>query len=220
MDLGRLVRRLREESTDPFEGGFDLRRASFLFKRRLFNSRLDLTHVTVEDLGLSPEIANRYDHSGGPDLELVLNELRFGRRDAILDVGAGKGGALLTFYKYSPRRLAGVELSQELVDIARGNFRSFHVRGIEYFCGDAAEFEEYGSFNYLYMFNPFPAPTMRRVMAVLDDALRVHEYEKVTLIYRNPVCHEEVVASGSFSLVKTYVHSWNPINVYSARIHP
>ena len=215
MDLSRL-KRLRGESTDPVEGGFDLRRASFLFKRRLLGRHLDLAHVTVDDLGLSPEIANRYDDSGGPDLELVLNELRLSRRDAAVDVGAGKGGALLTLFKYSPRRLAGVELSPQMVDIAKKNFGSLRVRGIELVCCDAAEFTEYHSFNFVYMFNPFPAATMRRVMAALDDALKVHEYDTVTLIYRNPVCHEEVVASGSFSLVTTYTHSWNPINVYVA----
>ena len=110
-----------------------------------------------------------------------------------------------------------MELSPQLVDIARTNLRSLHVRGIELVCCDAAEFQDYRSFNYLYMANPFPAATMRRVMDTLEDALRVHEYDKVTLVYLNPVCHEEVVASGSFSLVTTYTHGWNPINVYVAR---
>ncbi len=215
MDLSRL-KRLWRESTYPVEGGFDFRRASFLVKRRLFGRNLDLAPVTVDDLGLSPETANRYDDSGGPDLELVLTELRFGRRDAAVDVGSGKGGAMLTLYKYSPRRLAGVELSPEMADIARRNLRSLRVHGIEIVCCDAAEFVDYRSFNFVYMFNPFPAATMRRVMDALDDALKVHEYDNVTLIYRNPVCHEEVVASGSFSLVTTYTHSWNPINVYVA----
>ena len=110
-----------------------------------------------------------------------------------------------------------MELSPQLVDIARKNLRSLHVRGIELVCCDAAEFEEYRLFNYVYMFNPFPAATMRRVMSTLEGALKVHEYDTVTLIYRNPTCHEEVVASGSFSLVATYTHSWKPINVYVAR---
>lgn len=217
MELGRLVQRLREESFDPVHGGFDRRRASLLAKRRLFGGRVDLDSVTLADLGLSPEFANRYDDSGGADLELVLNDLRFGSQDAVVDVGAGKGGALLTLYKYSPRHIVGVELSPQLVDRARENLRSLHIRGIELVCCDAADFEDYRFFNYVYMFNPFPAPTMRQVMDKLERSLAVHKYTKVIVLYRNPTCHEEVVASGCFSLVATYTHSWQPINVYVAR---
>lgn len=193
-----------------------------MVRRRLFGRRVDLTPVALAELGLSPDIANRYDDSGGAELELVLNAQGFGRKDAVIDVGAGKGGTLLTFYGYSPRRIAGVELSPLLVEVAASNLRSLRARGVELYCCDAAEFREYGSFSYVYLFNPFPAGTMRQVMARLEGALDDHQYENVTLIYRNPVCHEEVVASGSFALIATYTHSWNPINVYVARArsHP
>lgn len=215
--LRRLIRRLREETTDPIGGGLDLRRSTLLVRRRLFGRRLDLESVrSLADLGLSPLTAHGYDDSSGRDLELVLNDLRLGRNDAVVDVGAGKGGALLTLFKYAPRRVVGVELSPKLVEAAKKNVRSLHVWGIEIIHCDAAEFTHYRRFNYIYMFNPFPARTMRRVMDAIEASLPVHVYETVTLLYRNPICHEEVVASGLFSLVATYTHSWNPINVYVA----
>jgi|SRR5260370_19691020 len=141
-----------------------------------------------------------YSLSGKRFLEGALKKLPITSDDALLDFGCGKGGALVTFSKYPFRKLGGIELSSQLYTIAQNNMARLKLAHVELFCCDAAEFTALDDYTYLYFFNPFSSavmePVIRNVIASLQSRPR-----KLTIIYKNPVCHDIIMKTGVF--VKT-----------------
>lgn len=99
--------------------------------------RLDYSY----DNFVSTKDGNYHAHSGGPPLEKVIRELHVPKGSVALDLGVGKGIAAMTLSPYF-ESVIGVDLSSELIDIARRNLARMHVRNIELFCADARVFNE------------------------------------------------------------------------------
>ena len=94
-------------------------------------------------------------------------------RFRFVDVGSGKGRALLLASGYPFREILGVELSPQLDRIARANIHTYaparsDVRSI---LGDAAEFHWPPGPLVVYMWNAFTGPVMERVLKNLEAAL-------------------------------------------------
>jgi hypothetical protein len=127
------------------------------------------------------------DHarSDGPDLHgLSLGDFAF------VDLGSGKGRALLMASDYPFRRIVGVELLPSLHKIAQENLSKYrsesqHCFVLESICGDATEFRFPAEPLALYLFNPFPESGLRRVLANLQQSLRDHP-RTVYVLYQNP----------------------------------
>ena len=190
--------------------------ATLAYLVRMHWHGVDLSVTYQADLGLSPERSNWSSSSGGPFLARVLREMHIGANDSIIDIGSGKGGALITMSAFPFSRMAGVEISDALVAIARENFRRLGLSGIELICTDAAEFTDYDGFNYIYMYNPFPAqvvvPVVRHITASLSRVPR-----DLTVLYKFPVGHDVFVDSGCFEMVKQFPVGGSFLNVYRAR---
>lgn len=115
-----------------------------------------------------------------------------------LDLGSGKGRALLMASDFPFRRILGVELVPELHRIALDNIRKYHspaqlCHTIESCCADAAEFVFPREPLVLYLFNPFPQSLLRRFLANLEESLR-QSPRPVFLLYHNPLL-EPLLAS-------------------------
>lgn len=87
-----------------------------------------------------------------------------------IDMGSGKGRAVLVASKLPFRKCIGVELNPELNAIAAQNFAAWHQSGsarspLEAVCHDATEFEFPAGPGLVYLFNPFAA----NVLALLLD---------------------------------------------------
>jgi SAM-dependent methyltransferase len=114
-----------------------------------------------------------------------------------IDLGSGKGRALLLAAEAGFRRVIGVELLPELHRIAAENvakFRAAHgAAAIELHCGDARTFAFPSQRTVLFLFNPFPEATLG---AVLDrfDASIASDPRPACVLYHNPV-HEHVLAA-------------------------
>lgn len=145
----------------------------------------------------------------------TLREAGVGTQDRILDVGCGKGAALRAMLRLSPQRLAGIELSPAIGEIARRNFAILGQGEVEIITADALRYDGYGGFNVLYAYNPLPVD---RVPAMLAAIRRCHAPgRELTLIYANPVGHEAVAASGLFSTWrKVPGFAGNPVHIYRA----
>jgi SAM-dependent methyltransferase len=108
-----------------------------------------------------------------------------------IDIGSGKGRALLMASEYPFRRILGVELLPALHGKAQeniGKYRSETQRcvAIESICMDAAEFEFPAGPLLLFLFNPLPESGLRRVLANLERSLRRHR-RRVYVLYHNPL---------------------------------
>lgn len=168
--------------------------------------RVDFRPVSVEALGLQEEHSHCHTSSGGLALARVLRKLDVKPTDRIVDVGSGKGGALVTLSRFPFSKIAGVELSEPLHKIAETNMRKLGIRNVELHCYDAVSFPGYDDFNYIYMYNPFPGPTMASFMQSISESLR-RRPRALVVIYCNPIFHEEVSDSGLFGTVTDFQKS-------------
>jgi hypothetical protein len=114
-----------------------------------------------------------------------------------IDLGSGKGRTLLMASGYPFGRIAGVELLQELNEVAIQNvarYRSEEQKcfNIESFAGDARDFVFPSEPTVLYLFNPFPEHVLRAVLSNLRQSLPVAPRE-VYVIYHNLI-FEQVFA--------------------------
>ena len=91
-----------------------------------------------------------------------------------IDIGAGMGRAMLLAAEMPFRAVIGVELNQTLVRIARRNLTTWRKAGravapMRLVCGDAAEFAFPPGPCVAFLFNPFGAAVMRRLLANLAN---------------------------------------------------
>ena len=175
---------------------------------------IDLEGTSLHDLGLSEEDSNWNSNSGGPQLDLVLQTFSISSADTALDIGCGKGGAMITMAHYPFARVDGIEISPELVRVAQRNIRRLRIDNASVHLGDAASFDTYEQYNFFYMYNPFPKKVMLSVMSRIALSLKKRK-RSATLIYKNPIYDDLVTASG-FEKVKEFRHDVTPYVVYVA----
>lgn len=97
-------------------------------------------------------------------------------RFTFIDLGSGKGRILLLAAEYPFGAVRGVEFAEELHLQAERNLRTCSARLA---CKDIRSvYQDAGAFPFpdtglvLFLFNPFPAPTMVRVLANLERSLK------------------------------------------------
>lgn len=92
---------------------------------------------------------------------------------AFLDVGCGKGRGLLLAAELGFREVVGVELNAGLAEVARRNVARWNELrrarcGVRVLCGDATEVELPTGPLVVYLYNPFRAEVLRRLLTRLD----------------------------------------------------
>jgi SAM-dependent methyltransferase len=102
---------------------------------------------------------------------------------AFVDLGCGKGRALLVAAEFLFASIVGVELSQELCELAAKNTaREARIR-IEH--SDAAHYRFPPEPLVIFLYHPFLRPVLRRVLRSLGEQLR-RSPRPVYLLYANP----------------------------------
>lgn len=183
-------------------------RLQYLFRR------IDTKNVSLDELNLAAEQSHYYADSGGAPLEKVLDTFHITPQDAIIDFGSGKGGALITLAKYPFAKITGVEISPELIAVARRNLKKLWIDNVEMVHCDAAEFTDLDDYNYVYFFSPFPSSVMQTVIKNLKESLAQNP-RKMTIIYLNPECHDAVVADSPFVQQQEFDHPTLTYYIYS-----
>ena len=176
-----------------------------------------LRAVPVNELEFDPSHGSLYVSSGNDTLRQVLRTLNISAEDSIVDLGCGKGGAILVLAEFPFRRIVGVELSNRLYTTARRNVERARLGQVELVLGDAAEFDDYDSLNYVYTYDSFPAPVMRQVVDRIQASIsRVDR--PFQIIYKHPVCHEEILRDGLFRLERVSGDGpiANQFNIYAS----
>ena len=108
-----------------------------------------------------------------------------------LDLGSGKGRALLLASEWPFKEIIGVEFSPELDREARENIRAFHSPrqrcfSIRSVCADVLAYELPWENLAVYLYNPFDQVMLERVLARLEGFCDESGRE-VLVIYVNPV---------------------------------
>lgn len=95
---------------------------------------------------------------------------------AFVDIGAGMGRAALLATEYPFRMVVGVELNPTLARIGRRNMSLWRKTGralapLRMLCADATEFALPAGPCVAFLFNPFGAPVLRRMLASWSRSL-------------------------------------------------
>lgn len=149
---------------------------------------LDGLHIDSENL----VHANRYEPTPFGVLEDMLCGLGLDYpRYSFVDLGSGKGRVLALAAQHPFSQVIGVEFSLELHQAALLNLaalRPEHVRAkkVRSICQDAADYRFPATPLVLFLFNPFTAPVLARVLRNLEDAI-VGGGQACTLLYYMPV---------------------------------
>ena len=148
---------------------------------------VDLRWVGTDALGLDNNKSHWYGNSGGPELARIVHSVRRFPNERALDIGCGKGGAVITLSQFFPW-VDGVEISPILAAIARKNLHRLRIKNVGVFVSDAALFEDLDQYTFIYMYNPFPAPVFRAVVDNLRSSLG-RQPRSLRLLYKNAECH-------------------------------
>jgi SAM-dependent methyltransferase len=188
----------------------------FVYRIRIHLQKIDLKNTCLDELNLPEERCHYYANSGGLHLDKVLRGLKITAQDSIVDFGSGKGGALITLSRYPFARIAGVEISPELVVIAKRNLDKLRIGNVAMYVYDAADFIDLDAYNYFYFFSPFPSVVMSAVIRNICASL-AHNPRKTSIIYFNPECHDAVVTDSPFVKINEFNHHELRYYIYSNR---
>jgi SAM-dependent methyltransferase len=141
------------------------------------------------------EIALTYavDYAGSQPSVLRSALAKLPRFDnyTFLDLGCGKGRALLVASEFSFREIVGVELSPPLAQVAQRNAiiltNRFPARtSVRVAVGDASNYPLPPGNLVIFLYNPFHAELMANVVAGVEAALAA-EARSIYVIYYNPI---------------------------------
>lgn len=123
------------------------------------------------------------------------------REFTFIDIGSGKGRALLMASEYPFQKIAGVELIAEFHRAAEENLAAYQAqapaargRAIESLCMDAREFVFPAAPLVVYLFNPLPEARLRQVLRNLEESCRKTP-RPVWIVYHNPALESALAVS-------------------------
>lgn len=117
----------------------------------------------------------------------IIRIVRPTEEDVFYDLGCGMGRVVCMFGRKTLKKCVGVELSPYYYRLCARNAGTLRGRNsqIEVRCQDAATAEISDGTIY-YMFNPFGASTMTKVLSNIERSL-ITNPRRVTIVYANPV---------------------------------
>ena len=133
----------------------------------------------------------------------ICEVLHISEKDALFEIGSGKGAAALGFYLHGFNKIACVELDYKLYSIMVENYKkSSLLNKFDCYNLDASMIKkEYDYYNYFYMYNPFQGETFKTVIKNIEMSL-IRKPRKIFFIYGNPYMHKYLIEESKFKLVR------------------
>jgi len=138
-----------------------------------------------EGLGLYRD-GNGYQAAPYYVLEKIAGYLKLKPEDVFVDLGCGKGRVVFFFSRQKLKKVIGIELDKELIDIARENLNNFRLNKtpIELIHRDAVKLKiPEGSI--FFLFNPFGAQTLQAVINNIKETL-LENPRAIRVVYYSP----------------------------------
>jgi SAM-dependent methyltransferase len=192
----RIYRRLREEFfplTHPFDqaNGVDT------------SGRLNLRRLAID----SPNRKHGRDYQG-VEPGRFSDALAEVREDfaafTFIDLGSGKGRALMMAHALGFRRLIGVEFSSRLAAISRTNLAKLELSNVEVIVQDASEFRFPDEPLVVFTFNSFGPEVLLRVLTNLRTQTKPVYFVYVNAVHDSTLLTDELfypLASSRFHSV-------------------
>jgi hypothetical protein len=167
----------------PFDVEFGVRTSGLVAGRNLKSGHRADRHNTAY-FGVAPSVFR----------EMIVRWRRSKPAAAIdefsfVDLGAGMGRALLLASEFPFRAVIGVELNPTLARIGRRNMALWRAAGrprapMRMACRDAAEFELPAGPCVVFLFNPFGAPVLKRLLTSWSQSFAGRE-RQLDILYVN-----------------------------------
>jgi SAM-dependent methyltransferase len=134
------------------------------------------------------------------------------RKFTFVDLGCGKGRALLVAAKLGFKQVIGVEFAHELAKIAKENLAKMQIPNAIVVLADAAEYRFPEGELVVYLYNPFSREVMEKVAANLGKLLS----QKLYVIYKVPDCAAVFDATGFLTRLgspptRNYIQVWRAV---------
>ena len=168
-------------------------------------------HVYLDEFGLEGRGRVFYEGAAWLPLRRAIAPLRPGPQDVFVDIGSGKGQALIVAGRFRFGRVIGVELAEDLTKVARRNLDrarpKLSVNTFELVTSDAEEWEVPDDVSVVFMYCPFVGDAFT---AVIDHLLESHDRNPrpLHLVYAFPWEHNRLLASGRFEVVDIHPAQW------------
>jgi predicted RNA methylase len=167
--------------------------------------------AAAADMGLSgagAEHATGYQGVNEFHFRDVAARYAFPRGSTFVDVGSGKGKALLLATGIANvGHVVGVEIAADLCKIAERNVERYrqHANGVPVtvIAGDAIEVPIEPDQNIFFLNNPFDRQFLALFLRKIDASLATHP-RKVWLIYGNPQARDLIVDGFGYSFIREH----------------
>lgn len=188
--------------------------AAELIRHRL--DRFDRIHGTdtntsvavsdLEALGSNQESAELYWPIRSGPFRHMMEAVGLGLHEfSFIDLGSGKGRALLLAADFPFRKIVGVEFSPRLCEIARANLRVLVARGrmdgqrAEVLCADACTFAFPSEPLVVFLFDPFGPDVLKPVITNLVASLE-RQPRPCIIAYHLPM-HQALFQEAGFEVI-------------------
>jgi SAM-dependent methyltransferase len=203
--LWRSVRKQNASVQAPWEIRKEIVDASF-DKDRGINTG-GTTHLHgLHVIGPYRRVGTTHIASDPDEFAIAIASLDIEHKDfTFIDLGSGKGRALILALSYPFRRIVGVEFALELHRTAEANLINLAANGtevgrVELFHADVTTFQFPEEPSVIYLYNPFEGDVMRKV---IQCVLRSHATNPrpIFVLYTTPLL-ESYWTDGGFTAIK------------------
>jgi len=183
-----------------------------LIKERHYEKRFGIETSTIyllkNNLSLYKD-GEDYQPTPYKKLEKVVEYLKLSSDDVCIDLGCGKGRVVFFFASQKVKKVIGVELVENLVNIAKKNLKNLRIKDratVEIFHGDATKFN-FEECTIFFLFNPFGYKTLEKVILNIKNTL-VTNPRRIRILYYNPV-HRKILDNEDWLILEGQVDKTN-----------
>jgi SAM-dependent methyltransferase len=148
---------------------------------------------------------NSYQPTRGMPLRKLLKFLKpaLPTDSVLVDFGCGKGRVLFIASEYGFKAVRGIEFARELAAAAEKNRAAFQAKSgiraeIKIVEGDVTDYTINPDENVFFMFNPFDAAILGKVLSNITTSLQ-NKPRNIWIIYHHPKCAEVIEQQGHFT---------------------
>jgi SAM-dependent methyltransferase len=157
-----------------------------------------------DELGLDDAL-NGYEPAEWRVLPAALKRTGVGPEDVFMDIGSGKGRVVIQAATYPFKRVIGLEYAAALSAAAEENVAHARVPrragAVELVTADALTYDYPPDLSVVFFNNSFGGELFGSLLDRLIASVDAHG-KPMRFIYRNPLEHEMVVATGRFEMTR------------------
>lgn len=185
----------------------------YVYQRRVFDFRYRVATggATYTEIDTFHADTENWPYLGcqWPDLWFVLKDLK--HEGTFVDLGCGKGKALLIAGMLQYQRVIGVEISSELAAAARHNINQFRGKRragtVECVAASVTDWMVPDDASAVFLFNPFFGETFKMAMANVFASYDRHPRE-MHIVYEYPWEHEWLLSTGRVKVDSVRAEAW------------